>query len=380
MIVDASEGLRFFWHRSSICLVPDPQDELLEAICAAALECGASDILLHEGKVPRVRIGGQLELLQAEAMGPDFFDALWKKCGAGEARDFDASLIAAGGKRFRVNLLRSLGLRAAVFRAIRSDIPDLDSLRVPAGVLRLWGESRQGLIIVCGPAGSGKSTTLAALLGWMNSTRARHIVTIEDPVEYSFPDGLCTFTQREVGIDTPTFSEGLRRCLRQNPDVILIGEIRDAEAATTALQAAETGHLVLATLHSPNCPDAVERLEGLFPAEARDAIRRTLSGQLLGVLCQKLLPGVDGGLALASEFFSNVGAFTKYVSDGRLTELSDAIARGDGKDSEGLLTSLARLVRDGRLAEDIALSAASSPSELLRVLRGVSSSSAVTKR
>ncbi|MEX1119450.1 MAG: PilT/PilU family type 4a pilus ATPase [Terrimicrobiaceae bacterium] len=353
----------------------------LESLCEAAEQCGASDMLLHEGRVPFVRVGGRLVALQAAFLDRSFFEDLWRTTGAGEsALDFDASYVSEGGVRFRVNLLTSLGRRGAVFRRIPAQIPELDSLGVPSEILREWAGSRSGLILVCGAAGSGKSTTLAALLDWMNSAYARHVVTIEDPIEFSFMDQQCLFTQREVGIDTPNFGEGLRRALRQNPDVIFIGEIRDAVAATTALQASETGHLVLATLHSATAPEAVERLESLFPPEARDGIRRTLAAQLLGILCQKLLPAVDGHQVLAVEFLSNIGAPTKYIAEGRLPELADAINRGDGQSTRGFLSSLADLVRTGRLSEEIALSAASSPQELQRILRGVVSSSATTRR
>ena len=359
----------------------EPPESYLESLCAAAEQCGASDLLLHEGRVPFVRVGGRLVGLDAGFLDRGFFEELWRMTGASEkALDFDASFVSEGGVRFRVNLLTSLGRRGAVLRRIPAQIPELDSLGVPSEILREWGGARSGLILVCGAAGSGKSTTLAALLDWMNVTSARHVVTIEDPIEFSFTDQQCLFTQREVGIDTPSFGEGLRRALRQNPDVIFIGEIRDAGAATTALQASETGHLVLATLHSATAPEAVERLESLFPPEARDGIRRTLAAQLLGILCQKLLPAVDGCQALAVEFLSNLGAPTKYIAEGRIPELADAIARGDGRSTRSFLSSLAELVRAGRVNEETALSAASSPQELQRILRGVVSSSATTRR
>jgi len=364
-----------------ITMSDEPPQSFLESICAAAEQCGASDVLLHQGRVPFVRMGGRLVALEASCLDRSFFEDLWRQVGAGEnVLDFDTSFVSEGGVRFRVNLLTSLGRRGAVLRRIPAEIPVLDSLGVPSEVLQEWGGSRSGLILVCGAAGSGKSTTLAALLDWMNSTVARHVVTIEDPIEFAFTDRQCLFTQREVGIDTPSFGEGLRRALRQNPDVIFIGEIRDAGAATTALQASETGHLVLATLHSATAPEAVERLETLFPPEARDGIRRTLAAQLLGILCQKLLPAVDGSQALAVEFLTNVGAPTKYLAEGRIPELADAINRGDGHTTRGFLSSLASLVRDGRLNEDTALSAASSPQELQRILRGVVSSAASTRR
>ena len=270
----------------------DSLAEIMESLCKAAEAYEASDLLLHEGRPPLLRISGRLRVLEATPLNGAFFEALRRACGAPEeAKDYDSSFTSAEGIRFRVNLLRQLGQHAAVLRRIRSDIPDLETLGLPAEVLREWIARTSGLVLVCGPTGSGKSTTLASCLEWMNQALCRHIVTIEDPIEYLFANRQCLFTQREVGIDTPSFAEGLRRSLRQSPDVILVGEIRDAETAMTAAQASETGHLVLSTLHSSSCADAIERLQFLFPAPSRDGVRRTLAGQLLGILCQRLFAG-----------------------------------------------------------------------------------------
>lgn len=351
----------------------------LEALCAAAVQYAASDLLLHEGRVPQFRLDGKLTPLETPALGPEFFDTLWTACRAEGKQDFDTSL-TAGGARFRVNLLHQLGLRAAVLRRIRNDIPDLETLGLPVDLIRDWCGRKSGLFLVCGPTGSGKSTTLAAALEWLNGTVSRHVVTIEDPIEYLFTGRLCLFTQREVGIDTPSFAEGLRRSLRQNPDVIFVGEIRDAVTATTAIQASETGHLVMATLHSSSCVDAVERLQMYFPMDERDAIRKTLAAQLLGILCQRLLPSPSGGQALATEYFTNVGAVRKFVAEGKLTELADLIARSDVKTGRTFLSALAQLARDGAITEETACGASDNPQEMLRALRGISSSSQATRR
>jgi pilus retraction protein PilT len=340
----------------------------LEALCAAAVEYEASDLLFHEGRIPQFRLESGLTPLECEPLPAEFFDALWAACGAGDQHDYDASL-TVGGVRFRVNLLRQLGLRAAVLRRIRSDIPDLEALGTPADLIRGWCERTAGLFLVCGPTGSGKSTTLAAAIEWMNGNQSRHVVTIEDPIEYLFVSRNCLFTQREVGIDTPSFAEGLRRSLRQNPDVIFVGEIRDALTATTAIQASETGHLVLATLHASTCVDAVERLQLYYPHDERDAIRNTLSAQLLGILCQRLLPGIEQGIVLAAEYFTNFGAARKLIAEGKLAEMADLIARSDRKS-----------VKAGRISEEVASNASGNPQELHRALRGISSSSQATRR
>jgi pilus retraction protein PilT len=353
----------------------------METLCAAAVEYGASDLLLHEGRTPQFRLNGTLTTVEAAPLGGEFFDQLWAACRASaETTDFDTSLSSAQGVRFRVNLLRQAGARAAVLRRIRSDIPDLEILGLPAEVLREWCGRKSGIVLVCGPTGSGKSTTLAAAMEWMNQTLARHIVTIEDPIEYLFTSRRCLFTQREVGIDTPSFAEGLRRSLRQDPDVIFVGEIRDADTATTALQASETGHLVLATLHSSNAGDTIERLQLIFPPTEREAVRRTLSSQLLGVLCQRLIPANGGGLALATEYFTNVGATRKYVAEGKIPELADQIVRSDPRHGRDFLSAIAALVKAGRISEDEASAAVENPQELLRALRGISSSAQTTRR
>ncbi len=355
--------------------------QAMENLCAAAEEYNASDLLLHEGRSPQIRIGGSLAPLEYGPLDSLFFDALWRACGARtETQDHDSSLTSGGGVRFRVNLLRQLGQRAAVLRRIRSEIPDMETLGVPAELLRDWITHPSGLILVCGPTGSGKSTTLAASLQWLNENVSRHVITIEDPIEYIFSNRMALFTQREVGIDTPSFAEGLRRSLRQNPDVILVGEIRDAETAMTAIQACETGHLVLATLHSSNCVDAIERLQLLFPPAARDSVRRTLSGQLLGILCQRLLSGLRAGVVVAAEYFSNIGAMRKYIADGKMPDLVDAIGRSDPRSAQSFLASVSQLVQTQRVSEEVAVASSDNPQELLRALRGISSSSQATRR
>jgi twitching motility protein PilT len=352
-----------------------PLSPELETLCAAAAEYQASDLLFHEGCPPQLRINGVLTALDFPALTPEFFAGLWEACAvAPDQLDADTSLTTAAGARFRVNLLHQLGRRAAVLRRIRSDIPDLETLGLPADLLREWVGRKAGIVLVCGPTGSGKSTTMAAVLEWMNGQFVRHVVTIEDPVEYIFRNRQCLFTQREVGIDTESFAEGLRRSLRQNPDVIFLGEIRDSLTAQTAIQAAETGHLVLATLHSATCSEAIERMQLFFPTGDQESIRRTLSAQLLGVLCQRLLPAAPSGLALATEFFTNFAATRKYIDEGRLNELQDLLARGDGKSAALFLRSLVALTKSGRITEETALAASDNPQELRRALRGISSS------
>jgi twitching motility protein PilT len=225
---------------------------------------------------------------------------------------------------------------------------------------------------VTGPTGGGKSTTLAACLDWLNQNYHRHIVTIEDPIEYLFTPMHCLFTQREVGADTPTFAEGLRRSLRQSPNVILLGEIRDGLSAVTALQAAETGHLVLATLHSSSVLDALERLTHLFESGQREGILQLLSQQLTGILCQKLLPAIPEGRVLAVEHFENQAVTRKWIMEGKFRDLADFLAKGDNPTNVTFLQSLVAMVKGERISEATGVQAASNPHELLRQLRGIS--------
>ncbi len=341
---------------------------------------GASDLILREGKPPVLRIDGNLFSTETEPLDAGDMDTLWTACRAQPAEtDRDASL-SAGGERFRVNLHKQLGERGAVLRRIKREIPDLDALGVPGGLLREWGARESGLLIVSGPTGSGKSTTLAALLDHVNRTAARHIVTIEDPVEYLFEPSRSVITQREVGVDTPSFAEGLRRSLRQDPDIILVGEIRDAISAAAALQAAETGHLVLATLHASSCSEAVERLELLFPQNERDAVRKTLSVQLAGVLCQRLVPARAGGRIAACEYFANAALSRKLIAEGRMAELQDLIARSDPRTARSLHDSLLQLVRDGAVDEQVALEIVAQPQEFSRALKGITTGASTARK
>jgi twitching motility protein PilT len=271
-----------------------------------------------------------------------------------------------------VNLFRALFQRGAVLRPIKTQIPEIGSLGLPAELLASWVSRPSGLVLVTGPTGGGKSTTLAACLEWLNQNYHRHIVTIEDPIEYLFTPARCLFTQREVGADTPTFAEGLRRSLRQSPNVILLGEIRDGPSAITALQAAETGHLVLATLHSSSVLDALERLTHLFDAGQREGILQLLSQQLTGILCQKLIPALPEGRVLAVEHFENQAVTRKWILEGKFRDLADFLAKGDNPTNVTFLQSLVAMVKAERISEETGIQAAANPHELLRQLRGIS--------
>lgn len=353
----------------------------VDQICLAARTHGATDVFLHEGSIPQVRSGGHVVPLGEEAIPAGEFNLFWAQCGGTEeTRDLDTSLVCSDGSRFRVNLCQHLGRRGAVLRPIKTEIPRIDELGLPTEMLQDWAAKGSGLVLVTGPTGSGKSTTLASMLDWINQNKARHIVTVEDPVEYLFTPHSSLFTQREVGTDTPSFAEGLRRSLRQSPDVILVGEIRDRESALTALQAAETGHLVLTTLHTASAPEAVERLVRLFPAEEREGILDLIAVLLIGVLTQHLLPGMQGGMVVVAEHFENQGASRKWIREGKMKDLADLVARGDHPRNISFMNALVTACREGKVAEATALETAPNPQEFQRLLKGIVTGGAVRPR
>jgi twitching motility protein PilT len=350
--------------------------EFIDRLCCLAGRQGASDLFLHAEQPPQFRINGELLTIGSAPVYSEELESLGTECGAPpDALDFDGSYIATDGSRFRVNLFRTLFKRGAVLRPIKTIIPAIETLGVPADLLASWVTRPAGLVLVTGPTGAGKSTTLAACLEWLNQNYHRHIVTIEDPIEYLFTPANCLFTQREVFSDTSSFAEGLRRSLRQSPDVILLGEIRDSASAITALQAAETGHLVLATLHSANVLDSLERLSRLFDVAEREGVLQLLSQQLVGILCQKLAPALPDGRTLVVEHFENQAVTRKWISEGKFHELADFLAKGDNPANVTFLQSLVAMIQADRITEATGIQAAPNPRELQRRLRGINSSS-----
>jgi len=350
--------------------------EHLESLLEATIQAGASDLILHLERQPSVRVAGKIIKVESPVVTPDLLEHITKLSHSEKgALDSDGAISSQGGSRFRVNQFRSLGTVGMVLRYVQDEVPMMESLGLPISQLRSWCQFRSGLILVCGPAGSGKSTTLAASINWLANEKALHVITIEDPVEFRFTDHNSVFTQREVGIDTASFSHGLRQALRQSPDVILVGEIRDGETARTALQAAETGHLVMATLHSGSAAESIERLQRFYEPTAWEAARKTLADCLRGVLFQRLLEGTDGKLVAATEFFSTVGAPRLLIEDGNLADLQDLISTDGSPEVCSLETSLFRLVQVGRLSQEEAVGSSSRPEDLKRRLSGVSSSS-----
>lgn len=347
----------------------------LSPLIDAAIEHEASDTFFSEGVAARMKIHGVLHETGDSVVTRADLEEFWLAC-AQDPRvvlDADTAYVAPDGTRFRVNLFRHMGRLGAVLRHIKTRIPALDALGLPEALLTSWVSEPSGLVLVTGPTGCGKSTTLASCLEWINQNHARHVVTIEDPVEYQFHDKMALFSQREVHNDTDSFARGLRSSLRQAPDVILLGEIRDAESARIALQAAETGHLVLSTLHSSGVQDTLDRLLHLFPQDDRHSLLNLLSSQLVGVLSQMLLPNAAGtGVQVVCEHLHNEGATRVWIREARLPELADFLARTDDGWNRSFMRSLVAATKAGQVDSDVARRASPNATEFERALRGIS--------
>jgi len=353
--------------------------EYIEQLCLAMVAHQASDLFLHEDQLPQLRIASLMNTVGETPLTSSDIDSLWRACRVPDsAIDYDASHVSDSGVRFRVNFFRSVGRRGAVLRMIKTEPPSMSALGLPEELLVNWVSRKAGLVLITGATGSGKSTTLASMLHWLNDNLPRHIVTIEDPIEYLFESKLSLFTQREVGTDTTSFTEGLRRALRQSPDVILLGEIRDPDTAITALQACETGHLVLATLHGSNITDTIERVIRLFPAAERESSLYVLSTQLIGILSQKLIPNIQGSVSLAAEYVENEGVTRKWILEGKTHELNDYVTRGVNPKNTSFLASLVRLCKAGEISEETGASICGNPHEFYRAIQGISNTSSST--
>jgi twitching motility protein PilT len=349
----------------------------LNGVLERAVELGASDIHLKVGQPPVVRRDGELGLLpdhpaltelNLEAALATVADLAPAKLQAfHESGELDIAYTANDLPRFRVNGFRQRGSISFAFRVIPKHVPSFEELRLPKGVRRL-AEEHRGLVLVTGATGSGKTTTLAAVIGHINRTRRQHIVTIEDPIEILHEDVNCIINQREVGLDTESFNQALRRALRQDPDVILIGELRDSETAQTALQAAESGHLVLSTMHTVDAMETIGRMIEFFPGNKQPQIRSILAGVLRGVISQRLLPRVDGGRVAAVEVMVANARIADLIREHKEDEIPDAIAQGAYFDMQSFKQALIDLVLSGEVDRETAANAATNRHDFLVAL------------
>ena len=345
----------------------------LEDLLRFLVERRGSDLHLKAGTPPRVRVDGHLQPAPFDA--PSAADterlafALLPPARADEfesTSEADFALDRPGLGRFRVNVYRQRGTVALVFRSVPPGIPSFASLGLPPVVERL-AEERRGLVLVTGPTGSGKTTTIASMLDHVNATRAVHIVTIEDPIEVLHQDKLAIVSQREVGSDTGGFAEAMRRVLRQDPDVIFVGEMRDPETVWAALAAAETGHLVLSTLHTADTIETVNRIVDFFPAHQHKQIRLSLATSLRGIVSQRLLERRDAdGRVPAVEVLVNTGRVFDRIADPDSPgdSLEAIVASGDYYGMQTFDQALLALYRDGQIALGDALATATNPSDL----------------
>ena len=326
-----------------------------------------SDLHVKVGSPPMLRLAYGLERLDRDPLSPIETQAIAdgvipedRKALFKERGEVDFAYSVANVGRFRANVFRQRGSISMVLRKLRFGGPSFEEIGLPDSIKTLADENR-GLILVTGPTGSGKTTTLAAMIGYLNATKPVHIVTIEDPIEVLHKDEVASINQREIGQDTSDFLSALRAALRQDPDVILIGEMRDTETVRAALQAAETGHLVLSTLHTQDATETVNRVIDFFPPHQQKQVRLTLAGTLRGIVCQRLVPTVDGGRVPALEILVNTGRVAERIIDEEKTsEIKDVVAEGG---FYGMITFdqwLLKLIQDGKVTVEDAMQAVSS--------------------
>jgi twitching motility protein PilT len=347
-------------------------DVNIEQALDRLLDLGGSDLLISCGSAPRIRKDGKLELLDGdglvltppdtEQMAKDVLDEEQLK-ELEEKRHVDFGMTWRGKARVRGNVFYQRNSLAMAFRLLPLVIPSFEMLGIPEAVHRLLAR-HHGLILVTGSTGCGKSTTQAAMIDHLNSTRPYHIITIEDPIEYVHKHKLGIVDQRQVGQDTPTFADGLRAVFREDPDVVLIGEMRDLETIAAALAIAETGHLVIATLHTNDAPQAIDRILDSYAGGQQQQIRIQLAASLAGVIYQQLLPAVGGGRVAAFEVLVANTAVRTMIKDGKTDQIRSVLQTGLREGSQTLERSLTQLVRAGLISESEARTRTLSPGEI----------------
>ncbi|WP_138415511.1 type IV pilus twitching motility protein PilT [Aquibacillus sediminis] len=333
----------------------------LEELLNAAYHMEASDIHLTVGTPPVLRIHGDLRVYGQNKLHPEDTEAMaksvlpedmWEKFQI--EREIDFSYGIAGVSRFRMNVYYQRNCISLAIRLVPSEIPSLHELHMPQ-VLQTIAESNQGLVLVTGPTGSGKSTTLAAMIDYMNKTMKKHIITLEDPIEYLHSHQNCIIDQREVGFDTNNFANGLRACLRQDPDVILVGEMRDLETISTAITAAETGHLVLGTLHTTGASSTMDRIIDVYPAHQKSQIRIQLANVLQAIVSQRLFPTPDRqGRRAATEILRNTTAIKNLIRNDKMFQIPNFMQTSKEQGMHTMTMDIKQLLRERAIAEEAA--------------------------
>ena len=331
--------------------------EMFHRILKTAVDGGASDVHLKIGTPVIFRINRQLIAIECPIPTEDWMNNMVKQVipvhlrqRLEEQREVDFSYYVPGIGRFRTNLFQQRGQWCLAMRYVKTNVPSFQELGLLEQIKKI-AESPRGIVLLAGSTGCGKSTTLAAMIEHINGSVKRHIITLEDPIEYVFEDNQCVLEQREVGLDTLSFHHALKHVLRQDPDIIMIGEMRDAVSFTAAMSAADTGHLVLSTLHTTNASQSVNRILDFFKADEREQIRRQLAGTLQAVVCQRMITTVAGGMTPALEILINTPIVRKLIEENRLDKLPLAIETGTEDGMLNFNQALFTLVKEGKVSE-----------------------------
>lgn len=353
--------------------------EVFNDLLKLAVESGASDIVIKSNKPGYVRLAGKLKPVDMDPLTgseakqfvdehvPPVFRSKWEDDG-----QVDFAYAAEDVGRFRVNAFHQRGTVSIVFRHIKSRVPEFEELGLQGGPMLKLAQAKDGILLICGATGSGKSSTMAAMLNWINRNLDRHIVTIEDPIEYTFVDDKSVFQQREIGLDVPSFELAIKAVLRQNPDIILIGEMRDRETFETAISAAETGHLVFSTMHAATVAQSLTRLFEFFPPEQLQQARRQIAGSLRGFICQKLIPTIDGsGRVPANEILNADSVVRNLILEGQNEKINEVLNSGTDSSSYSFNRDIIRLIKDGVVSKADGVRFSPNPQALEMNLKGI---------
>ncbi|MEZ5413717.1 MAG: PilT/PilU family type 4a pilus ATPase [Opitutaceae bacterium] len=356
-----------------------PHTEIINDLLKLAVDSGVSDVVIKANKPGYVRLSGKLKpvdmdpITSPEAQAfieehcPQVFLQTWHDTG-----QVDYAYAADGIGRFRVNGFHQRGLVSIVMRHIKSKVPVFEDLGLRGEPLLNLAKAKDGILLVCGATGSGKSSTMAAMLNWINMNMDKHIITIEDPIEYTFQDDKSLFQQREIGLDVPNFELAIKSVLRQNPDIILIGEMRDKETFETAISAAETGHLVFSTMHAATVAQALTRLFEFFPPEQQIQARRQIAGSIRGFICQKLIPALEGGGRVPANEILNADATVKnLILEGQFDKLQGIMEGTGDSNSFSFNKDIYRLIKEGKVSKADGLRFSPNPQALEMNLKGI---------
>lgn len=358
-----------------------PHTEIFNDLLRLAVESGVSDVIIKSNKPGYVRLAGKLKPVdmdpitcpEAEAFVVEHCPKIFRGKWDGEGQ-VDFAYSAEGVGRFRVNAFHQRGLVSIVMRHIKSTVPSFEQLGLgtTADALIKLVQAKDGILLVCGATGSGKSSTMAAMMNWVNQNQDKHIVTIEDPIEYTFQDDKSLFQQREIGLDVPNFELAIKAVLRQNPDIILIGEMRDRETFETAISAAETGHLVFSTMHAATVAQSLTRLFEFFPAEEQLQARRAIAGSLRGFVCQKLIPNLEGtGRVAVNEILNADATVRNLILEGQNEKIQGILESNSDSASFSFNKDIYRLIKAGKISKQDGLKFSPNPQQLEMNLKGI---------